>query len=159
MITPILTKTINAEEKIKYILQDYKDEWFLESASIWVETTSDKHMIQVANHADIYSMLEDRMTVRAIKGHDFFGILTCGWGAPINESTSPNGEEIAPSENPKRRRIRLLIGADATGVASVIRFQDNPDEIITDTGQARGSLADAIWELLNDKLKAESEYN
>jgi hypothetical protein len=159
MNSPILTKTINAEEKIKYILQDYKDEWFLESASIWVGTTSDKHMIQVVNHPDIYSMLEDRTTVQAIKGHDFFTVLTCGWAAALDESTSPDGEEIVPSENPKRRRIRLLIGADATGVASVLRFQDNPDEIITDTGQARGSLADAVWELLNDKLKAESEYN
>ena len=158
MNTPILTKTINAEEKIKYILQDHKDEWFLESASIWVKTTSDKHMIQVVNHADIYSMLEDRMTVRAIKGHDFFTVLTCGWAAPL-ESENKNCDNMVPSEHPERRRIRLLIGADATGVASVLRFQDNPDEIITDTGQASGSLADAVWELLNDKLKAESEYN
>ncbi len=158
MNSPILTKTINAEEKIKYILQDYKDQWFLESASIWVET-SDKHMIQVVNHSDIYSMLEDRMTVRAIKGYDFFTILTCGWGAPINKSNSSDDEQIAPSNHPERRRVRLVIGANATGVASVLRFQDNPEEIVTDENQAKGSLADGVWELLNSKLKAESENN
>ncbi len=158
MNSPILTKTINAEEKIKYILQDYKDQWFLDSASIWVET-SDKHMIQIVNHGDIYSMLEDRGTIRALKDYDFFTVLTCGWGAPIDESMSPTGEEIPPSQNPKRRRIRLLIGANATGVASVIRFQDDPNEIITDENSAKGSLADAVWELLNNKLKAESKNN
>ena len=66
---------------------------------------------------------------------------------------------LEPSKHPERRRIRLIIGANATGVASVLRFQDNPDEIVTDEGNAQGSLADAVWELLNNKLKAESKNN
>jgi len=157
MNSPILTKTIKAEEKIKYILQDYKDEWFLESSSVWVETTN-KEIIQVINHRDIYEMLEDHNTVRAIQNYDFFTVVTSGWAAPL-KSENEDCSKIVPSEHPERRRIRLIIGANATGVASVLRFQDDPDEIVTDEGRARGSLADAVWELLNSKLKAESKNN
>lgn len=157
MNSPILTKTIKAEEKIKYILQDHKDEWFLESASVWVETTN-KEIIQVINHADIYEMLEDNKTVKAIQNYDFFTVVTSGWAAPL-KFENQDCDQITPSKHPERRRIRLIIGANATGVASVLRFQDKPDEIVTDEGHARGSLADAVWELLNSKLKAESKNN
>lgn len=157
MNSPVLTKTINAEEKIKYILQDYKDEWFLQSASVWVET-SNKEIIQVVNHGDIYELLADPKTVKAITNYDFFTVVTCGWAAPL-QSENPNPEEVAPSQHPERRRIRLVVGANSTGVASVLRFQDNPNEIVTDEGNARGSLSDAVWELLNNKLKRESENN
>ena len=77
MNSPILTKTIKAEEKIKYILQDYKDEWFLMSASVWVETKN-KEIIQVINHADIYEMLADDNTIKAIQNYDFFTVVTSG---------------------------------------------------------------------------------
>lgn len=157
MNSPILTKTIKAEEKIKYILQDYKDEWFLMSASVWVETKN-KEIIQVINHADVYEMLADDNTIKAIQNYDFFTVVTSGWAAPL-KSENPNCDEMVPSKHPERRRIRLIIGADTTGVASVLRFQDEPDTIVTDEGNARGSLADAVWELLNNKLKAESKNN
>jgi hypothetical protein len=37
-------------------------------------------------------------------------------------------------------------------VASVLRFKDKNDEIVTDEGQARGSLADAVMELMDKKM-------
>jgi hypothetical protein len=42
-----------------------------------------------------------------------------------------------------------VIVADKDGMASVLRFSDDPDEIITDSGKALGSLADALSEATN----------
>ena len=67
--------------------------------------------------------------------------------------------DIPPSQHKKRRRIRLAVGASVTGVASVLRFQDNPNEIVTDENKAKGSLADAVWDLLKEKLRAENGDN
>jgi hypothetical protein len=42
----------------------------------------------------------------------------------------------------------VVVGDD--GVGSVLRFADTPDEIVTDPGNAKGSLADAVERLWRD---------
>jgi uncharacterized protein YccT (UPF0319 family) len=49
--------------------------------------------------------------------------------------------------------VRLLVGADFSGVASVLRFQDDPDKTIVDEGKANGTLAQAVDKLVKKKLK------
>ncbi len=151
MKSKMLEKIISAEEKITSVLKDYKDPWYLE-ASIWIENKFND-MVLIKKSGDVYDLLDDPSTVTAIKHTPFFTILTSGWAAPIDNS------DVAPSQHNERRRVRLVVGASVEGVASVLRFQDNPLEIVTDENKAKGSLADAVWDLLKAKLRAESESN
>lgn len=152
MKSVILEKIISAEEKITSVLNDYKDPWNLPESSIWIENKF-HDMILIKKSGDVYDLLADPSTVTAIKYAPFFTIVTTGWAAPMDDS------DVAPSQHKKRRRVRLAVGASVTGVASVLRFQDNPDEIVTDENKAKGSLADAVWDLLKEKLRAENGDN
>ncbi|CAB4541186.1 unannotated protein [freshwater metagenome] len=85
-------------------------------------------------------------------------VLTCGWAAPLNReeqdgetrSDDETADEVPPSQHPLRRRVRLVVAVCDKGVASVLRFADTPNDIVTDAGAARGSLADAVKDLWND---------
>lgn len=70
-------------------------------------------------------------------------VVTTGWAAPL--PTSP-GEVQRPSRHPERRRVRLVVVVDDSGVGSVLRFSDDPDAPIT-TDEGRGELADALHDL------------
>jgi hypothetical protein len=72
---------------------------------------------------------------------DAAAIVTTGWAAPLGPDGTVDG---APSEHALRRRVRLVVVVADHGVASVLRFADDPDEVVTDPGSATGSLADAI---------------
>ena len=138
-----------AEKEIDYILQDYKDPWNLNNASLWVMNANNKMVIKQQN-ADVYELLKSSETLKIVKNNEFFTILTCGWAAPISEV-----DDCAPSESPNRRRVRLVVGGNISGVASVLRFQDEPNETIVDEGGARGTLADAVQKLVDRKKKHE----
>ena len=87
-------------------------------------------------------------------------VLTCGWAAPISrqdhddhddhDDHETTDDEVPPSQHPQRRRVRLVVVVCDDGVASVLRFADTPDDIVTDAGSARGSLADAVNNLWCD---------
>ena len=98
------------------------------------------NMCFLAQHADVYELLEAPSSGLA-RMFDAAAIVTTGWAAPL----SPEGKvEGAPSEHALRRRVRLAVVVADNGVASVLRFADEPDDVITDPGSATGSLADAI---------------
>jgi hypothetical protein len=81
--------------------------------------------------------------------YNYFSVLTTGWAAPLNEHGEIDG---APSKHKDRRRVTLVIGInidDKVLVGSALKFDDD-DEIIFDFGDATGSLANAILELLED---------
>lgn len=97
---------------------------------------------ELSSHEDIYSLI-DSATPEMLNGFNGVAIVTCGWAAPLN-----NGEmEGMPSEHPQRRRVRLLAFATRQEIASVLRFQDDAENVITDAGEASGPLADAVSEL------------
>lgn len=99
----------------------------------------------LAEHGDVYELLE-APTSSVVRMFDAAAVLTSGWAAPIDD-----GEDgVAPSRHPERRRVRLLVVVCDEGVASVLRFADTPDDVITDAGAARGSLADAVTHLWFD---------
>lgn len=149
MSKKILELVNKAEKEIDYILQDYKDPWNLNNASLWVMNANNKMVIKQQN-ADVYDLLKSSETLKIVKNNEFFTILTCGWAAPISDV-----DDCAPSESPNRRRVRLVVGANISGVASVLRFQDKPNETIVDEGAARGTLADAVQKLVDKKRKHE----
>jgi hypothetical protein len=105
--------------------------------------------ILVANSADVYDLIEHIDADKLQSNYNYFSVLTTGWAAPLNEHGEIDG---APSEHKDRRRVTLVIGInidDKELVGSALKFDDD-DEIIFDFGDATGSLANAILELLED---------
>ena len=94
----------------------------------------------LSSHPDVYALLESPSSGLA-RMFDAAAVVTPGWAAPLAPDGSLDG---APSEHAERRRVRLVVTVADEGVASVLRFADEPDEVVTDPGSATGSLADAI---------------
>ena len=92
-------------------------------------------------HGDIYDGLNLVMRY-PIPDCQIIGIETCGWAAPLN----PDGEPCdAPSEHPARRRVRMVTVCDALlNLASLIVFQDDPNPLTDEDGDATGHLAVAL---------------
>ena len=100
---------------------------------------------QLAEMADVYALLTKVGTrpTKAAKTADALTVTTGGWAAPTGDD-----DELPPSLHPKRRRVALAVSVHAaTGqTVSALRFADDP-EVITDHGQAAGSLPYAVAEL------------
>ena len=104
--------------------------------------------------ADVYELINDSPEVfAAVNEYDLITIATCGWASPVNKDNDEDNQ-IAPSKHPEKRRIRLLTTANTNSqFGSSISFEDNPNEPVFDYGNAKGSLADAIEELINTAKK------
>jgi hypothetical protein len=100
----------------------------------------------VAEHGDVYEMLESVEAQAVAMLSDAVVVRTCGWAAPITDGDDPEAG-VAPSQHSQRRRVRLLVVAKAGETASVLRFTDDWANPIFDEGQATGSLADAVQSL------------
>lgn len=98
------------------------------------------NLCSLAQHPDVYELLDSPSSGLA-RMFDSAAIVTTGWAAPLGPDGTVDG---SPSEHALRRRVRLVVVVADHGVASVLRFADDPDEIISDPGSATGSLADAI---------------
>jgi len=111
----------------------------------------------LAEHGDVYELLDAPSSAIA-RMFDAAVVLTCGWAAPIARQDhgdhdvldDASDDTVPPSQHPQRRRVRLVVVVCDDGVASVLRFADTPDDIVTDAGSARGSLADAVNNLWRD---------
>lgn len=98
----------------------------------------------LASSPDVYDLISTPASFRGYENPAFV-VVTTGWAAPLDE----DGEvAMAPSKNPERRRIRLAIAMSLDGVASVMRFEDDPENPLTDPGQATGALADAVYHFI-----------
>ena len=146
-MTFILKNAIKIEKQINAKLSRKKDPFGVTKASLWLLDDNNK-IKSVKENNDVYDMLDDFDTLESIKDCASFTILTAGWAAPINETD----EDTPPSQHPKKRRVRLIVHATEFGVASVMRFKDKANEIVTDDGKARGSLAEAVMDLMDKKV-------
>ena len=142
---------ILAENQVHNIHKDHKNPFELAMSSIWVLNATGEMTCRKL-YGDVYDLLESPETLTAIKGEEFFGVLTSGWAAPIEECD----EDTPPSKAKERRRVRLFVSATEDGAISVLRFKDNPDETVIDEGTAKGSLADAVLDLYTRKQMVES---
>jgi hypothetical protein len=97
---------------------------------------------------DVYDIIENPTNQELV--HDLgcsVAITTQGWASPRNTETD---DDVAPSKHPQRRRVTLFIMVTQSGeMASVLRFSDKPNETVTDDGEARGSLAEALLEMVS----------
>ena len=85
------------------------------------------------SNGDVYELLESDASLELAKRSQFIAIVTCGWAAPLaNDDDDDN--QVAPSQHPERRRVRLVVLASRSSVSSVLRFSDTPDETVTDEG-------------------------
>ena len=109
------------------------------------ETDEGVALVLASEHGDIYELIDNDDSRAVAKVSDYIAVLTCGWASPT--ARGDDDEQVPPSQHPERRRVRLMVFANKDGFASVMRFSDTPDETITDDGQARGALADAIMGL------------
>lgn len=140
---------ILAENQVHNIHKDHKNPFELAMSSIWVLNATGEMTCRKL-YGDVYDLLDSPETLAAIKGEEFFGVLTSGWAAPQDDS------DVAPSQHKKRRRVRLFVSVTEDGAISILRFKDNPDEIIIDEGEAKGSLADAVANLYARKQAIEA---
>lgn len=125
-------------------------------AAIDTDPSSAFRLCFLAQHPDVYDLL-DSPTSALGRMFDAAAVVTTGWAAPLGADGQPEG---APSEHAHRRRVRLIVVVSDAGVASVVRFADEPTEIVTDAGSATGSLADAIngfWENGSTSNAAQSQ--
>jgi len=123
----------------------------LREASLYI--ASDDGLITLASSGDVYDLLDEareNALVQAVIATDTpLALTVCGWAAPRNTETEADNE-LAPSQHPERRRVALFVVVNNAGeMASILRFSDTPQETTTDNGEARGSLAEALLELMS----------
>lgn len=135
-----IVKTIH--EKINYSFDDSGSKVY----GILLDENNNPTIEQVHSGVDVYQSIEELMDApESLKDYDIFTIATLGWAAPINDGNDP---EIAPSQHPERRRVRVLSNTSAFGmVGSSVLFQDDINEPVFDYGNASGALNDAIMNL------------
>lgn len=111
---------------------------------------------QIDSGLDIYEMLdvENEALVNQINEYDMITIATCGWAAPTNKENDEYSD-LAPSQHPERRRVRLFSSANTNNqVGSSLMFSDDIHNPVYDYGDAVGSMAQAIINLMQvAKLK------
>ena len=111
-------------------------------------------MEQIASNGDIYDMLYGNPALSSqVKNYDFLTFATCGWAAPIKDG-NPDDNDLAPSQHPEKRRVRLLVSANtALQFGNSITFNDDLENPIFDYGDAKGSLAEAIADLMKEGVE------
>ena len=93
---------------------------------------------------DGYALLAGASGVLA-RSFDAAAIVTSGWAAPLDEDGTHSQR---PQRHPRRRRLRATVAVSDAGIASVLRFEDDPDTIIGERGPGLGDMfaaIDAMW--------------
>lgn len=148
--------TIQVAEQVESKLHDLlgetaqsHDPYQLSGARLYGVHFGDKGEVVIdfiSEHGDVYDLLSNQHNAVVASGFAYTLVVTTGWAAPLNADGEVEG---APSSHPNRRRVRLAVVANRESVASVLRFADQPNEPITDPGDATGSLADAIKQFVS----------
>ena len=102
---------------------------------------------QIAEDTDVYEMLADTFNAVVLfdTGYSGFALSTVGWASPIDKDDDANNE-IAPSQHPERKRVRLMTMCHRGKMGSSIRFKGEQD-VTYDEGNAKGSLASAMRDM------------
>lgn len=89
---------------------------------------------------DVYSLISGSCGVLA-RSFDAAAVVTGGWAAPMLDDGSMTHR---PSRHPDRRRVRALAVVDDAGIASVLRFEDDPDTPVPMPEQMVGDMVGAL---------------
>ena len=132
---------VGAEGRIHAMLDTFELQGArLYGVNVALGGATEPNLCLIAQHPDVYELL-DAPSSSLARMFDAAAIVTTGWAAPLSQDGSVDGP---PSRHAMRRRVRLTVAVADNGVASVLRFGDDPDEVVTDPGAATGSLAEAI---------------
>jgi hypothetical protein len=94
----------------------------------------------LGEHRDVYALLDGALGVLA-RSFDAAAIVTCGWAAPM----LPDGTMThRPSRHPTRRRVRVVGVVGDGGIASVVRFEDDPTECVAIPDGAVGDMVESL---------------
>ena len=142
--------TIAIAERVEKALHS-KNGWNEKRAKFYTVKVDELGEVSVefaSENGDVYELLDNPLvkTLDQTPSTQFIALLTCVWAAPIDEGNDDD-DQVAPSQHAQRRRVRLVVVASKDSVASVLRFQDDDENTVTDEGKARGSLADAVKSL------------
>lgn len=144
---------IPVAEEVENILNSqladkFDNPFSIPSSELYGVSVSDDGVITdlrfVEADGDIYDLLSKPASKRNLS-FTTFAFVTTGWAAPLNADGEVDG---APSHHPRRRRVRLVITANLDGLASVLRFEDDSEDVVVDPGSATGALADAVTRFL-----------
>jgi len=94
----------------------------------------------IEESGDTYALLRGSPGVLA-RSFDAAAIVTTGWAAPLGEDGKLTQRA---SRHPLRRRVRAVAVVDDNGVASVIRFEDDPTHMILQSERGTGDIVDAL---------------
>lgn len=141
-ILPDITDiAVGAESRIHGLLDTFELQGArLYGVNVALAGAQQPNLCLIAQHPDVYDLL-DAPSSSLARMFDAAAIVTTGWAAPLAQDGAVQGP---PSLHAMRRRVRLTVAVADNGVASVLRFGDDPDNVITDPGSATGSLAEAI---------------
>ncbi|MCU1398613.1 MAG: hypothetical protein JWN62_1722 [Acidimicrobiales bacterium] len=89
---------------------------------------------------DAYALLGGSFGVLA-RSFDAAAIVTGGWAAPMLADGTMTHR---PSRHPDRRRVRAVAVVSDAGVASVLRFEDDPTEQILRSEPGIGDMVDSL---------------
>ena len=94
----------------------------------------------LGEHRNAYALLDGSLGVLA-RSFDAAAIVTCGWAAPmLSDGTMTH----RPSRHPTRRRVRVVGVVCDAGVASVLRFEDDPLETLCLPDGAVGDMVESL---------------
>lgn len=142
-----MTTTLELAKSVEQNLNDYKKLGFHMDKACLYGVDGEGLIVLCDKNNDVYELLEDGCIPDYLTVYSHIAVATTGWASPMTDDEVAN--DVPPSQHKDRRRVRLVVLADKNSMASVLRFSDEPDEIITDEGKALGALADAINEATN----------
>jgi hypothetical protein len=143
-----MTTTMKLAKSVEKNLNDYKKLGFTMKQACLYGVDTDGLIALGYQHNDVYELLDGSDVADLLTVYSHVAVATTGWASPIVDDDD-EANDVPPSEHKDRRRVRLVVVADKDSMASVLRFSDEPDHIITDEGKALGSLADALMEATN----------
>jgi len=142
-----MTTTLELAKSVEQNLNDYKKLGFEMKQACLYGVDTDGLIALGYQHNDIYELLDGSDVADLLTVYSHVAVATTGWASPMTDDEMAN--DLPPSQHKDRRRVRLVVVADKDGMASVLRFSDEPDRVVTDEGKALGSLADALMEATN----------
>lgn len=89
---------------------------------------------------DPYALIDGSAGVVA-RSFDAAAVVTAGWAAPLADDVTLTHR---PSRHPQRRRVRAVAVVNDDGVASLIRFEDDPVHAIAQAERGTGNIIDAL---------------
>ena len=94
----------------------------------------------LGEHRNAYALLDGSLGVLA-RSFDAAAIVTCGWAAPMLEDGTMTHR---PSRHPTRRRVRVVGLVCDVGIATVLRFEDDPTQPVSLPDGAIGDMVESL---------------